>query len=295
MKFYLPKSYLFYILIILLLFVLFTCKFNINENFSNNKTLSFNNDNLYDDFYSNIYDELVFDETKNKYEIDEIKRITKMNPSTSNVLDIGSGTGHHINTLSKNNIQVIGIDNSQFMVDVALNKFPQNNITLGDATDEFLFRNNTFTHINCLYFTIYYIRNKKQFFKNCFNWLKHGGYLALHLVNRDSFNPIINSADPLNLVSPQKYSKKRITNSSVKFNDFQYTANFELNNNIGHFNETFKFDKNGNKRKNNHTLYMDTQKDILRIAKDTGFILHGNIDMVNCQYEYQYIYILYKP
>ena len=44
-----------------------------------------------------------------------------------------------------------------------------------------------------------------------------------------------------------------------------------------------------------HQLYMETQRHILSLARQTGFILKGKIDMVGCQYEYQYIYILTKP
>ena len=40
---------------------------------------------------------------------------------------------------------------------------------------------------------------------------------------------------------------------------------------------------------------METQKHILSIAKNIGFILHGKIDMVSTQYQYQYLYVLYKP
>ena len=35
-----------------------------------------------------------------------------------------------------------------------------------------------------------------------------GGYFVLHLVNRDKFDPILNTADPLHIVSAQKYAKK---------------------------------------------------------------------------------------
>lgn len=294
MKFYWPKSYLIYIVIFFIFFSLFACTFTFSESFTQKKISTFLGNDIYDKFYSDIYDDLVFDEIKNKFEIKEIKNITKMN-NNSFVLDIGSGTGNHIDMLTKSNINVIGVDQSQFMIDNALKKYPKINVIKGDTLNSMLFENSKFTHINCLYFTIYYIRNKDIFFKNCFNWLKHGGYLSLHLVNRNKFNPIINSADPLTLVSPQKYSKKRITTSSVKFNDFQYNAKFELNNNIGEFKEKIKDDKTGNIRNNNHTLFMDTQRDILKLAKKNGFILQGNIDMVNCQYEYQYIYILYKP
>ena len=40
---------------------------------------------------------------------------------------------------------------------------------------------------------------------------------------------------------------------------------------------------------------MESQKHILGLAKNMGFILKGNIDMVSTQYQYQYLYILYKP
>ena len=52
------------------------------------------------------------------------------------------------------------------------------------------------------------------------------GYFALHLVDRDQFDPILEAANPLYILSPQKYAKKRITNSIVKFDNFDYKANF---------------------------------------------------------------------
>jgi len=48
-------------------------------------------------------------------------------------------------------------------------------------------------------------------------------------------------------------------------------------------------------RENEHTLYMNTQKHILGLAKQEGYILLGKIDMSPIQYNYQYIYILQKP
>jgi len=40
---------------------------------------------------------------------------------------------------------------------------------------------------------------------------------------------------------------------------------------------------------------MPSQRYTLSLAKETGFILLGKIDMVPVQYEYQYLYILQKP
>ena len=57
----------------------------------------------------------------------------------------------------------------------------------------------------------------------------------------------------------------------------------------------FKDDSTGHVRQNKHNLHMETQKYILGIAKNIGFILQGKIDMVATQYQYQYLYLLYKP
>jgi SAM-dependent methyltransferase len=252
---------------------------------------------IYDGFYASIYDDLVYDINKNNFEVGEIVRLTKMEPKRSIVLDIGSGKGHHVNALSKQNIKAKGLDISPDMVKSALTKYPNLEFVEGDALTSMVFMPSTFTHILCLYFTMYYMKDKKTFLKNCYDWLKPGGYLALHLVNRDKFNPIINAADPFIMVSPQKYAKERITKSNVKFYDFQYKANFSLEKqkDIAYFDERFKDESSGHVRQNKHTFYMPTQKEILAFAKDIGFILHGKIDLVATQYEYQYIYILQKP
>jgi hypothetical protein len=113
------------------------------------------------------------------------------------------------------------------------------------------------------------------------------------------FDPIINSANPLTMVSPQKYAKKRITNSLVKFKDFQYKANFSWSkdwaDNRASFDEVFNDDATGKIRQHTHTFYMESQRDILSLAKDIGFVMLGKIDLLPVQYEYQYLYILYKP
>jgi len=253
-------------------------------------------DDIYDNFYSSIYDELVHDTVKNDFEIGEITRLIKPT-AQSRVLDIGSGNGHHVKLLEKAGYNVEGIDKSSAMVEGAKNKYPKCKFKQADALESMTYPQNTFTTITCLYFTIYYISDKQLFLQNCYNWLKPGGSLVLHLVNRDKFDPILNAADPLHLVSAQKYAKKRITNSLVKFKDFQYKANFELDksNNLAEFDETFKDDKSGHVRQNKHKLFIETQKHILSIAKNLGFILQGKVDMITSQYQYQYIYLLYKP
>jgi ubiquinone/menaquinone biosynthesis C-methylase UbiE len=255
------------------------------------------NDELYDDFYVGYYDEIVRDTYKTDFEFKEICYTTKPNKKKSKILDIGCGTGNLVKKFVKKGYKIKGVDKSVSMVKKANKKHPECDIVKKDAMDAMNHPPNSFTHILCTYFTIYYMKDKLKFFKNAYNWLKPNGTLTLHLVNRDKFNPIVNASDVLSLVSPQKYAKNRITNSIIKFKNFQYKADFKLqkHKNQAIFEETFKSDKSGNVRQNEHTLYMEKQKDILSLAKSVGFILQGKIDMQSCSYEYQYLYVLRKP
>ena len=56
-----------------------------------------------------------------------------------------------------------------------------------------------------------------------------------------------------------------------------------------------KFDKDGKIRVNEHILHMDSQSKILAMAKDAGFIMLKKIDLLNCNYDDQYLYVLQKP
>lgn len=251
---------------------------------------------IYDDFYVQIYDDLVFNKNKDNFEIMEI--ISKTSPSSSsNILDVGAGTGHHVKNINDNGYKCMGVDISHSMVAKAKENYPDMNYIQGDVLTTLIFQPNTFSHITCLYFTIYYMKDKKQFFDNCMSWLEPGGFLALHLVNRNKFDPVIPAGSPFNIVSPQNYSKERITSSVVVFNNFEYKSNFDFKfeDDLAILNETFKFNKDGRVRKNEHKFYMETQNTILGMAKDSGFIFSAEISMLNCQYEHQSIYILQKP
>jgi SAM-dependent methyltransferase len=251
---------------------------------------------VYDDFYADIYDYLVFSTQKNEYEVGEI--VNKTTPSShSRILDVGSGTGHHVAELSSQGLDVLGIDISPSMVDKATKDFPQYKFEVADATNSGEFGPNMFTHIMCMYFTIYYIEDKMQFFQNCMKWLKPGGYLILHLVDRDHFDPILPPGNPLLYVSPQRYAEKRITSTKVKFNDLSYSADFKLNESTGvaNFVEKFKSDADGKVRKNEHIMYMPKLDTIVNEVQQVGFILDSKVDLLQVQYEYQYLYFFIKP
>jgi SAM-dependent methyltransferase len=259
------------------------------------KVLIKTGDAIYDDFYASIYDHLVFSGAKNNYEIGTIINIS--NPVDASVIaDIGCGTGHHVKLLSEKNLQVIGIDKSSYMIKEAKRKFPGGDYKVGDALYHGLFKPNSLTHILCLYFTIYYMKDKQQFFNNANSWLMPGGYIFVHLVDRESFDPILPPGNPLYIVSPQKYAKERITHTKVTFNDFVYTSDFKLekDKDLAIFDEKFKFN-DGRIRKQEQVLYMEDTSAIVNKAQNSGFILQSKSDMIKCGYDRQYLYVFVKP
>ena len=269
---------------------------NITEGFiDDSKVLIKNGDAIYDDFYASIYDYLVYSTAKNEYEVGTIMDATKL-AEKSVIADIGCGTGHHVNLLKSRGLDIIGIDKSSAMIKAAKEKYPDGNFVVGDALNNGLFKTDSLTHILCLYFTIYYIKDKRHFFDNAMYWLMPGGYLVVHLVDRETFDPILPPGNPLYIVSPQKYAKERITDTKITFEDFVYTSKFGLDKerDVATFDEKFKYN-DGKVRKQQQVLYMDDTSTIVNMAQDVGFILQSKVDLIKCGYESQYLYIFVKP
>lgn len=259
------------------------------------------NNELFDNFYASVYDKLVFSDVKNTYELGKMAEYSRID-NHSKILDVGCGTGHHVGELLYTNPSlevdnVIGIDASQYMVKKARENYPEHKACFHNENvmNGTLFRDNTFTHILCMYFTIYYIKDKYRFFKNMHNWLQVGGMLFVHLVDPDKFDPIVPAGNPLEVVNVQNYADKRITDSRVIFNGFEYQSKFnhKPNKNIATFVEKFMF-KDGKTRENEHTFYMEENDVIIGKAQQAGFVVKGKIHMYKCGYENQYIYVFQK-
>jgi hypothetical protein len=118
------------------------------------------------------------------------------------------------------------------------------------------------------------------------------------------FDPVAPAAKPFTLVSPQSVAPARITTSDVVFNNFNYKSKFEIEGGggegTGTTNDTAKIietmrDKRGKVRKNIRSMKMTGQKIIIGEAKDAGFMMLSQYDLLKNQREYQYLYILYKP
>ena len=269
------------------------------ENFDN----YINNKKIYDTFYCDIYDDLFYAKGKNYFEINDlINNGIDQWPgysTTVKILDLGCGTGKHVRLLDKNGYKAVGIDNSKAMIKLAKQRYNKNNIDYpkflyGNMIETNLFNPKLYTHITCYFFTVYYIKDHKKLFYNINYWLKDNGFFCVHLVDPEKFDPILDRASPFPLFSLQRYSKKRITESELKFNNFDYKANFEQKGNVSFLNETFKWKKNNKIRKQQHKLYMPSIKQMKSEIKNAGFKLVKITDLTIVGYEYQYIYHFQK-
>ena len=252
------------------------------------------NEEIYDEFYVSVYDDLLHDEMRCEWEIGYMIN-TVPQDKDSYILDVGSGTGNTVSVCNLIELNTIGLDKSRSMIDYSSKTFPECKFVHGDILDSMIFEPETFTTITCLYFTIYYINDKRLFFDNCIRFLKPGGHMMLHLVNREKFDTLLPDSNPLVMINPQSYTDKRITRSVGKFDNHDYTADFTFKGSDVTFYETFKNKKTNHIRKHELKLYLEYQKDILKHSRNAGFILTSQTEMSNCQHNNQYLYILQKP
>ena len=242
---------------------------------------------IYDDFYATIYDEIHNTESKEIGEILQIVQPTKR----SIFLDIGSGTGHLVNKLTQMGYYASGVDKSEAMVEQSTRNFPDINVHCGDVVDSMLFDRSTFTHIFCMNFTIYHIPDKTLFFKNCYYWLAPNGYLIVHLADRDKYNAVVAATTPRFVDNAQKYSKSRIIESNAVMGDFKYSNAIDLKNpGTVVVKERFTDIHTNNTRENELTLYMDDLNKIVDIAQKCGFIAHAQVNANGDKHQFVYVF-----
>jgi trans-aconitate methyltransferase len=309
------------IFIILLILVFAYLILDKHTNLENFEDLTFNkkfenkiDNKVFDDFYAKYYDNIHLNKEKNKYQIDSITKFVKKHDKTK-LLDIGCGTGYHVNLLTKLKYDITGLDQSEAMIAKAKQKYPDSEFIKGDILINNAFDYNSYTDIICLNMTIYFIQNKDLFFENCYGLLASGGKLFVHLVNREKFKPYVMPDDDTVLYNPEKY-KKDITQTIVKFdNDNEYISEYELiknkeqkNDNENEndsgttdssipysvYKEKFENFNTHNVRKNEINMYMPPVQTIIDIAKRKGFKQFGKINLAPVNHNHEYIYIFIK-
>jgi ubiquinone/menaquinone biosynthesis C-methylase UbiE len=260
------------------------------------------NSQLYDSFYAGVYDQLTQGSVRTQAEVglmlhEWTKRGTDL--KTLEVLDGGCGTGIACAALAKMGVKrVVGMDISQDMLTQAATKTLESSTLTSeqkrtiewkkaDLMDPSANAGGAFTHAFLLYFTIYYFADKETVFRNLFFWVKPGGRLVVHVVNKHKFDPMLESSAPWLGFSLQKYSDTRVTKSEVVFDKFKYIAEFDLQDPLAEFRETFRF-KDGKVRRQKHTFRMEDMNTIVGFAKAAGWEYLGYTDLTPVSFEYAY-------
>lgn len=272
------------------------------------KEVYLKNNELYDDFYASVYDQLTSNgkvtQAKvalllNEWQKDGAK------PEDMTILDAGTGTGIAAAAYSNMNVaKVIGIDKSMPMLKKAESLLNETKLTekqksaidfrYGDIMNPSVVGGSSVTHMSALYFTIYYLPDIDAFFRNAFLWVKPGGRLSVEVVNKYKFDPMLESAAPWVGFSLQKYSKERITESKVTFDKFDYSAKFDLTDPAAEFRETFRF-KDGRVRRQKHTFHMPNISEIVKSAQAAGWVYTKFLDLTVVGFEYSFLLLFRHP
>lgn len=113
------------------------------------------------------------------------------------VLDIGCGTGEHLDVLRKNGYDVLGVDSSQDMIKVAKERFPHLRIIQDDMLQ--LTVTGTFDAVISLFGTLNYLLDDltmKKALRGVYHRLKKGGKFILEVWN----------AAPVRIIKKKKLS-----------------------------------------------------------------------------------------
>jgi SAM-dependent methyltransferase len=273
------------------------------EGFTLNKEFTYKSgEELYDNFYAKMYDNLFYSNLVDDYEVGII--LNKATPvRETDVLVIGSKTGKHVDTFTKKGYNGYGIDKSKDLILYAMNKYPGSNYILGNSMNQLIFEPEKFTLITLLDFAVYSIPDRRILFENCYRWLVPGGFLALHLINVGGFYDSQVYGARERRFSPmisRLFDKKPVNNplgnNDAIVDDIIYRSDMKMSDPSAiEMRETFKNRKNGKRRQNVQVFNAPDQSIILSEAKDCGFNMLAQNDLLPYKKPFQYIYILYKP
>ena len=233
-------------------------------------------ENIYDELYSFIYDDLFYQE---QYYILLSKVLLKyLNNVYNNHLCIGIKHGGHINELLNKNMKTKSISKSEATIRVCKHRYSDNTYQQIKEfdTNPYIFDENTFTHISIIDNEIYYLQDIQSLFYNTYKWLILKGYLII---------PFYHNKSDL-----KKGFLKLANNSNVRINTI-YSTNFkEYSTNEQQLLLVEKINEKGKIRTNNHSLYFYKKEYIEFLGKQYNF----NLITIEPFTQYESIFIFQK-
>ena len=262
---------------------------------------------LFDSFYASVYDQLAQGGARLQAETGLALHAFRTGQTpppayeTMTILDAGCGTGIVTAAMAKLGAKVIAVDSSRAMLDrVKKTTLPQSTLTQKQK-DAIEFRESDLLNPSALapgeitnavvfYFVLYYMRDLEAFFRNLYVWTRPGGVIAVEVVNKYKFDPMLDSAAPWLGFSLQKYSKERVMHSKVTFDKFEYEGRFDLIDPVAEFRETFRF-KDGSVRRQKHVFLMPAIPEIVATAQQVGWKYDSYVDLTSIGFEYAFLLI----
>ena len=239
-----PKYSMLLLLLIftILAFIISFSFFKVKQTKQPNQLTFKTNSDIYDKEYAAIYDTITNDFYRTQKEMNTLLSTTSNN---SIVLDLGSGTGHIVHEINEKGVRAIGIDKSRAMINYS-KKYPHQ-YREGNILDADSFYHESFTHITCFYYTLYYIQNKKQIFDNAYKWLTPGGIFIVEMTTSCTYG------------TPSIHNDKYTYKQKIKGNKVYETIT------------------RGKKvRKNEHIFYIEPISDIVTMAENVGFTVDSS-------------------
>lgn len=261
---------------------------------------------IYDDTYAQLYDQLTLGHSRLSAETALcIKEWKKEGDDLAkwSVLDVGCGTGIASQAFAKMGVgSVVGLDSAPAMLREAKKNLDANTNLTDEQKEAIAWRQDDayhvnacnlgeFTHVVVFYFSLYYMRDKELFFRHLHGWTKPGAKLAIEVVNKYKFDPMLESASPF-VFSMQKYADKRLKKSVVKFNKMDYEGEFDIHpddENKAEFTETLRFTDGSETRRHKHHLYMPSFPEIIADAERAHWKYIGYQDLLPIGFEYGYL------
>ena len=258
----------------------------------------------FDQFYATIYQDLFYRDLVDDYIVGII--LNKIQPvRQTDALVIGSKTGKHVDALANKGYNAYGLENSKDMIISAMNKYPGNKYVLGNGMNQLVFEPEQFTLISILDFTIYTIQNRRALFENAYRWLAPGGYFAIHLINVGGYydSQIMSAKERRFSPTISKLFDGRpavnvMGNNDAAVGNYKYKSNIRMNTydpDMIEMYEIFTSRKTGKKYNKTTNFYTPDQSVILSEAKDCGFNMLAQYNLMSNSKPYQFLYILYKP
>ena len=255
-------------------------------------------ESIYDDFYAGVYSTLFETPALISFQKASIREnaLAEWPKKDVKLLDVCCGVAPLAEWLCKEDVDFVGVDQSEAMLKKAREKCKSARFYKADVTRVETFTPKSFSHAMLLYFSVYQFKNIKMVLDNVYSWLKPGGILVIHLVDPVKFDPILPAASPFLAFSVQKYSTERVIDSDIFFDKFKYKSRFlkDPDDDNARFEEVFEFKEPHRYIENVHELNMPSIPDMLAILRSSGFSKHEMVDMTSVGYEYQYLVYLSK-